>query len=1076
MTIPHSRLMALHRSRFERWADVLESHPGHLIAISRKGPRLLELMTKEGILPSAVLDRVSSEIALPLISPGARGDLVVIDDAVTHGSTFARVINAGQRLLDACGGNGKVIGIPFAVNKAAPAEARALAASHFLPLEPHECAQFVENQVEAFRLLSKPFDVEHPIRSLRGYFQNADVVGAIVEEVARAFEGESITLHRTVPTQGAAITVYRWAILLPRSLGLDAQPNRFAKIRIYLEPDLSALTLALMQPRPLDLQQPHVIATALPESLAAVWDAINVKCDRTNAYPGASRTCERTLAATANFLLTSSGTDEVATKFADASRRFGIDTTLDPLSEFDTRLLFGSQLGEEVRAAAAVMPADTRPAVSLPGWVSPGEGTAVPAAFRQQYERLVGELVRRSTDVDDVVRALFHAQHIAIEVPSRAEASDPDSRLDFGVTFDTVKDYVRQAVPEAPDWAIHRAFDRLIDDGAVVPRYIQVESASGKVWTRFFRVGEGVVEKCAHLLRLLFESLHSALNGSKDIPAELLEKFCALTIFASPDDADIGPLRLPELEKGFALYGSRCMIETGIRKQFLISWALDGGLLLRSDGDQVNDGGYALSKDLDRLYPRSESPWDDRVRDAVEDLAHLTAAIHHTERLRDRALVAVTSVATEAELQKAVVAELHLWLRDPRYSINRSLAACAAIAEELSAGTASVEALRQVNQLLSATANTAAQARFKVKLAGERRDIFDRITEVAAQAKYTERRWREVRKSLESRVVDEGNPPGLRETKAAVILAHRVTSVLRDWLNDAGFRDPTSKRTLRSASESLRMLRELITTSTEIDDATRAMLAAQHGRLALADRLDAIIAETHVPQTLFGDLRPVLLDFIARIDQVVTAHGTGQPSSAAKILEPPQYIVMWDLRGSTNVHSRDELEGLVADGCRRIEETLRDRAMNFHSESKEDGNGLVCRTFRDVRAVFQVLCEVYRGHLFRAGCEVNVQGRLNYYPDTKSLGGRAFEHAARIAALFKEIRDSPKRWIDGALPTEPPTSYLVVGEFAARYAAQEGSWPVQRGLVQVAEGLYSARVSGCLPISVSILVEDTTER
>jgi len=181
--------------------------------------------------------------------------------------------------------------------------------------------------------------------------------------------------------------------------------------------------------------------------------------------------------------------------------------------------------------------------------------------------------------------------------------------------------------------------------------------------------------------------------------------------------------------------------------------------------------------------------------------------------------------------------------------------------------------------------------------------------------------------------------------------------------------------------------------------------------------------------------------------------------------------MMWDIRGSTNQESRDAFEPKIATANRRIAMTLGSRALDFRPASRDDGNGLVCEGFSDVLAVFQILLEVFEALPFRAGCEANIQGRLNYYPKSKALGGRAFEHAARIANMFKEIRDNPGCWMRSMPPAEPEGSYLLVGEFARRFAQKEGVWPPANFDAQDPPGEYEARVRAALPISVAIVRE-----
>jgi hypothetical protein len=258
---------------------------------------------------------------------------------------------------------------------------------------------------------------------------------------------------------------------------------------------------------------------------------------------------------------------------------------------------------------------------------------------------------------------------------------------------------------------------------------------------------------------------------------------------------------------------------------------------------------------------------------------------------------------------------------------------------------------------------------------------------------------------------------------------------------------------------------------TRVDHATRAVFGergeSQDIAITLQTRV-AVLPDSFVD--LFDVLRPTLVEIAARCDDVLRSFGTEEFKEAVRVLEPPQYIVMWDIRGSTETESRDDIEPVIALANQRVLTTVGDRVMDFRPESRDDGNGLICSHFSDVAAVFQILLETFHERVFRCGCNVNLEGRLNYYPEKKALGGRAYEYAARISALFKEIRAHDDVWDGGRRPEEPAASYLVLGEFARRFAEQERAWPPEGFVVRDLPGLYRPRVHASIPISVCLVL------
>jgi hypothetical protein len=503
------------------------------------------------------------------------------------------------------------------------------------------------------------------------------------------------------------------------------------------------------------------------------------------------------------------------------------------------------------------------------------------------------------------------------------------------------------------------------------------------------------------------------------------------------------------------------------RPVFLTEWATSRNIISRgkNTADELT-GSYSLRHDIEKSYPSRECPWDKKVIDGLEDLAALVAAIY--KKYKSKNLVALTSTASNKDLQLALEAELELWLYDHTASVYEGLAELSRLAEEISASTPAKEQLEKANAVLAKTANFMAQVHNKLKLAESRQDIYKEIEALAATDKLMSRCWRDLHTTLDGRISSEGDPHGLQEIISTLRIARVTTRVLRELLTLAGFKDERSK----GLEESLNVLQATLDDTEKVDPATRTMFAATNSKpdiatlltLAKGQPLDDFIEA-------FPSVRKLVLEIAARCEQVLRTHGIERKKEQARVLEVPRYIMMWDIIGSTNYESRDPLESLIIDANQRIKDTFSDRIMDFHAESKDDGNGFICESFTDVLAAFQILNEVFRGYRFRAGCDVNLQGQLNYYPQSKTLGGRAYEYTARVMAFYKEVSAYPARWSNGPVPPEEPdTSYMVVSEFAERYAQADNTWPASGTfIINQLKGRYKARIKASLPVSLSIL-------
>ena len=203
----------------------------------------------------------------------------------------------------------------------------------------------------------------------------------------------------------------------------------------------------------------------------------------------------------------------------------------------------------------------------------------------------------------------------------------------IGLRFEDIVQIIREQFPPLKLNVLHKWFDRLIDEGFIVPTYMNVSQSAGEeMWYRVFRVGEGAIEKAIHLLLLLFEKLSDAI-GTDKIPIELFEKFCVLAIYTVERHQNLAIFRneFDELHKKFYLYGARLSIGFGQREEFLIDWALNSQKIFI---DQKEDGKKYLKlfPNIRNVYPEKESPWSSSLYEdvewAIEDLAKLVKLFH----------------------------------------------------------------------------------------------------------------------------------------------------------------------------------------------------------------------------------------------------------------------------------------------------------------------------------------------------------------------------------------------------------------------------------------------------------------
>src|SRR5690349_19441777 len=101
-----------HEQALRLWGTMLLDGESPIVAISRKAPRLLELALREGLLPPALLSRITTERALAVRDLcGDAKSIVLCDDLVIVGSTFGRLAD----VIGALEGGKHVEGVPFGI-------------------------------------------------------------------------------------------------------------------------------------------------------------------------------------------------------------------------------------------------------------------------------------------------------------------------------------------------------------------------------------------------------------------------------------------------------------------------------------------------------------------------------------------------------------------------------------------------------------------------------------------------------------------------------------------------------------------------------------------------------------------------------------------------------------------------------------------------------------------------------------------------------------------------------------------------------------------------------------------------
>ena len=218
------------------WGKLFSAYSGPIVAISRKGPRLLELAVRASVLPESLLSRVTTERGFFIDPPvcGVADTSVLCDDCIIIGSTFQRLF----ALMSAVHPHSRLVGLPFALSKKAKIDRNRVIERAAMGLAPDDCASFVNAETAAFAALDKPYDLDHPIISL----QLQDGVGSAtvhstLRDVAAMLGGQLYaTPRRFVDATGASRERHTWSLLL-HDQRHGGEICCLRKIRCYLSED-----------------------------------------------------------------------------------------------------------------------------------------------------------------------------------------------------------------------------------------------------------------------------------------------------------------------------------------------------------------------------------------------------------------------------------------------------------------------------------------------------------------------------------------------------------------------------------------------------------------------------------------------------------------------------------------------------------------------------------------------------------------------------------------------------------------------------------------------------------------------
>ena len=495
----------------ERMKKVLIDKDNIVVALSRKGPRLLESLFKHEELSGNVI----SEHALPflfnklLVNPQFNCNLYIVDDAIYYGSTvnalideiqeYIRLLKLEQRV--------RIEGIIAVIKD--PNSMDIMVEGH-KPLANDEVRSgyghyFVKKVMERIRSVGNPLEIEFPVVK----YQIKENVGIkdIYACLKQNFRSGSVGM---VSAKDGIESV---SVILS-----EFDDTTLRKLRIYIKE--GELLISVISPElvPSDFAQLKYAAFGSSQSrLTYLWRGLYSNLhffyNAIKKKDGHTRNIERSAVILLNFLSSVDTYCYEKWKIEDSLSDY---IGLHPVAYIDdtnvgylTDIRLSERVTDEVNK---FLNSNEQSPYPMNLRVDTSEDIVRESVSMTDSEKsalvkanMTG--VYQSKTVEEALSVMMFNQMVMIEKMSRFRSNLVNSgRLLFGYSFFSIVDFLRRFASglRGEDIAgerVHERIDSQIDNSCIVPQYII--DANNNHWTRVFRPGENEDILLSHLGRFV---------------------------------------------------------------------------------------------------------------------------------------------------------------------------------------------------------------------------------------------------------------------------------------------------------------------------------------------------------------------------------------------------------------------------------------------------------------------------------------------------------------------------------------------------------------------------------------------
>ena len=494
---------------------ILSSETDIVIALSRKGPRMLEYQRMFNNLKEFAF---TTEHSLPFIFEKISNNrnkkycIFIVDDAIYFGSTIQNLYKEIQAYIAAYQLDNVEISAVITAIKASDSKTLNLEKTQLWNYEGSKIRAgyghyFVKRLMYDFSKLNDTLEVEFPTveYSLSRDVDDQLVKQSIIQQYPKAFISEQ-----------NGVSGLKMCI----DLGND-KTSCFNKVRIFRSD--KKLRFVFMNPHYFNNNEETLAGLMVGQEspFSEMWNELQLHIKNVNSEVRSRFNAEirrnrlRTQVILANFILSFNNYLIEKVKIDAIVKELGIDETSYEIRENILTYLIGDKLLVANTLGRLQVAVDSHlslaPVLAVKEMTNCNdyvlESNSLPKDELEVLQNHNLVMINNSQNTEEALAAMFNNQTILIEKWTRGTIYDDNYRLRFGYTMKNLTNFVHRygqfkiAESELFQRELHKWIDVRIDNGCIVPQYI-VDSATS-TWMRVFRPGENEELLLSHLARFV---------------------------------------------------------------------------------------------------------------------------------------------------------------------------------------------------------------------------------------------------------------------------------------------------------------------------------------------------------------------------------------------------------------------------------------------------------------------------------------------------------------------------------------------------------------------------------------------